>query len=79
MLSQICTIQELISEAFGSDFRIIEMRLAENSAKVLYYIPWKDEYIVHSVNLFEGCEGLHNGSYCRDLAKAKEIYKEKIC
>ena len=78
MLSQINTIQELISEAFGSDFRIIEMRLGQNSAKVLYYVPYKNEYIVHSVNLYEGCEGLHNGSYCRDLAKAEKIYKEKV-
>lgn len=76
MLSSIQTIEELISSNFGK-CKIIEMRIAETSAKVLYYSPSKNEYIVHSVNLHKNCEGLHNGSYCRDLETAEKIYNEK--
>lgn len=77
MLDDIQKISELIENNFGSH-SIIKMRLGTNSAKVLYYVPYKEEYIVHTVNLHKGCEGLHYGSYCKNLEEAEKIYREKI-
>lgn len=72
-------INEILEKTWGKDeCNVIKLHISDNSAKILYFCKWKNEYIVHSVNLYEGCEGLHNGFYSMELIQALKNFEEKI-